>query len=119
LPRRLIRAPATASPATMSIHVDGSGTGVKFNVRVLPTSPREKTPPPKTFWKLEVLIEKSEELNPAMELAVTSVHVYGSDELKFAIPGFPLEGSIEMTEMTNGETGVDVMVNAPVTLTVE
>jgi hypothetical protein len=51
-----------AAPASISIHVEGSGTGVKSSVSMLPLSPTAKLPPPREFWKLPALTVKYEGL---------------------------------------------------------
>jgi hypothetical protein len=113
-----MRAPMAAIPASMRINVEGSGTGVKLRSSALPFSEKKKLPPLREFWKPLVLTEKSSELNPEIEPALTKVHEYGCDELKFDNPPSPLPGSIDLTAIMKREDGVALIVNAPVTFTV-
>lgn len=102
-----------ARPAIMRIQVDGSGTGVKLRSSALPFSETKKLPPPREFWKPLVLTEKSSELNPEIDPALTSVHELAWFGLKVAMPGTPVEGSIDMTEIWKGEPCVALMVSDP------
>jgi hypothetical protein len=95
----------------MSIQVDGSGTGVKFRVRVSPVSPTAKLPPPVEFWKFVRSTEKSAELKvPRIGAAVRRVHVYDCDELKLAGPVSDVPGSIDSTAILKGVPDVALIV---------
>src|ERR1039457_2269652 len=49
--RRRTAAPIAQSPLAIRAQVEGSGTGVKLSIRLLPNSETENMPPPSAFWK--------------------------------------------------------------------
>src|SRR5208283_1340710 len=72
--RRRTAAPNAQRPLAISAQVEGSGTGVKLSIRLLPNSLTENVPPPNAFWKsVEESTRNEFALNPPIDEVEISV----------------------------------------------